>query len=66
MDQLRKFEIIHLYHYEHDTIDEIVKYFDGKVSKYDINNVLNLDNDEQLNIIHSQILVMTDQLGIAN
>ena len=66
MDQLQKYEIIHLYYYEHDTIDEIVKYFDGKVSKYDINNVLNLDNDEQLNIIHSQIQLMTGQLGIAN
>ena len=66
MDQLRKFEIIHLYHYEHDTIDEIVKYFEGKVSKYDINNVLNIDSDEQLNIIYSHIQLMTAQLETAN
>ena len=63
---MQKYEIIHLYYCEHDTIDEIVKYFDGKLSKYDINNVLILDNDEQLNIIHSQILLMTGQLGIPN
>ena len=66
MDQLQKYEIIYLYYYEHDTIDKIVKYFDGNVSKYDINNVLNLDNDEKFNIIHSQIQLMTGQLGIAN
>ena len=56
MNQLQKYEIIHLYYNEHDTIDEIVKYFDGKVSKYER---LNLDNDAKLNIVHSQIQLMT-------
>jgi hypothetical protein len=63
---IAKYEILHLHYYEHDTIDEIVKYFDGKISKYDINNVLNLSNDEHINIMHSQIQSMTDQVRISN
>jgi hypothetical protein len=66
MDQLQKYEILHLYYYEHDPIDEIVKYFDGKISKYDIIDVINMDENDIHDIMHSQIQLMTDQTGVVN
>ena len=39
MDQLKMFQILHLHYCELNTIDEIYKYFDGKVSKHSINDV---------------------------
>ncbi len=66
MDTLKQFQIIHLHYYELNTIDEIYEYFDGKVSKYDIEQTLNMDTDKQLHIMETHISLMTDQLQIAN
>jgi hypothetical protein len=56
----------HHHYYEHDPIYEIVKYFDGKISKYDIIDVINMDENDIHDIMHSQIQLMTDQTGVVN